>query len=112
MHLLKKEPDLRTRNRHESACKEAPAIGGGLFVPSGGDGGTRTPDLYSAIVALSQLSYVPLQRTEYTGTVGPWSMRFFLAALEPDPNVSSNQIRFRMQREKRVQVVFYVRRDP
>ena len=25
----------------------------------GGDGGIRTPDLYSAIVALSQLSYVP-----------------------------------------------------
>lgn len=28
----------------------------------GGDGGIRTPDLYSAIVALSQLSYVPLER--------------------------------------------------
>lgn len=26
----------------------------------GGDGGIRTPDLYSAIVALSQLSYVPV----------------------------------------------------
>jgi hypothetical protein len=26
---------------------------------SGGGGGTRTPDLYSAIVALSQLSYAP-----------------------------------------------------
>ena len=28
-----------------------------IFV--GGDEGIRTPDLYSAIVALSQLSYVP-----------------------------------------------------
>ena len=28
----------------------------------GGDRGTRTPDLYSAIVALSQLSYVPARR--------------------------------------------------
>jgi hypothetical protein len=30
-----------------------------LIVFRGGDGGIRTPDLYSAIVALSQLSYVP-----------------------------------------------------
>ena len=38
------------------------------FPASGGDGGIRTPDLYSAIVALSQLSYAPAtkQRTEYT----------------------------------------------
>jgi hypothetical protein len=28
-------------------------------VPCGGGRGTRTPDLYSAIVALSQLSYAP-----------------------------------------------------
>ena len=36
-------------------------------LPFGGDGGIRTPDLYSAIVALSQLSYVPLRRErDYT----------------------------------------------
>ena len=35
----------------------------------GGGGGIRTPDLYSAIVALSQLSYAPAVDTdaEYTG---------------------------------------------
>ena len=33
----------------------------------GGGGGTRTPDLYSAIVALSQLSYAPAEQFgEYT----------------------------------------------
>jgi hypothetical protein len=38
-----------------------------LILGSGGGGGTRTPDLYSAIVALSQLSYAPLRgRDEYT----------------------------------------------
>lgn len=38
----------------------------GFVVPLGGGGGTRTPGLYSAIVALSQLSYAPLQeRCEY-----------------------------------------------
>ncbi len=36
-------------------------------VDSGGGGGTRTPDLYSAIVALSQLSYAPQKdKIEYT----------------------------------------------
>ena len=41
-------------------------FGPGFFVPTGGGGGTRTPGLYSAIVALSQLSYAPLQeRCEY-----------------------------------------------
>ncbi len=33
---------------------------------NGGDGGIRTPDLYSAIVALSQLSYVPMGVWDYT----------------------------------------------
>ena len=32
----------------------------------GGDGGIRTPDLYSAIVALSQLSYVPVSGLKNT----------------------------------------------
>jgi hypothetical protein len=33
----------------------------------GGGGGIRTPDLYSAIVALSQLSYAPAEQSgEYT----------------------------------------------
>ncbi len=31
---------------------------------SGGAEGTRTPDLYSAIVALSQLSYSPFSPTQ------------------------------------------------
>ena len=39
---------------------------GRLFYSEGGGGGTRTPDLYSAIVALSQLSYAPTRRhTQY-----------------------------------------------
>ncbi len=33
--------------------------GKGLFGVFGGDEGDRTPDLDSAIVALSQLSYIP-----------------------------------------------------
>jgi hypothetical protein len=33
---------------------------------SGGDEGARTPDLDSAIVALSQLSYVPMGETQYS----------------------------------------------
>ncbi|MCD6032125.1 MAG: hypothetical protein K0S78_4307, partial [Thermomicrobiales bacterium] len=38
-----------------------------LILGSGGGGGIRTPDLYSAIVALSQLSYAPLRGPiEYT----------------------------------------------
>jgi hypothetical protein len=38
-----------------------------LILGSGGGGGTRTPDLYSAIVALSQLSYAPVRGPiEYT----------------------------------------------
>jgi hypothetical protein len=32
----------------------------------GGDEGARTPDLDSAIVALSQLSYVPMGETQYS----------------------------------------------
>ncbi len=40
--------------------KERPGFVPGRVVHgSGGGGGTRTPDLYSAIVALSQLSYAP-----------------------------------------------------
>lgn len=39
--------------------KTPPWTGG---VSGGGDEGIRTPDLYSAIVALSQLSYVPAGR--------------------------------------------------
>ena len=39
----------------------------GVGRDSGGGGGIRTPDLYSAIVALSQLSYAPLsQPAKYT----------------------------------------------
>src|SRR5687767_2250742 len=42
----------------------------------GGDGGTRTPDLYSAIVALSQLSYVPSAGERDYKRIGRlWSMR-------------------------------------
>lgn len=32
---------------------------GGVFMWSNGDKGARTPDLYAASVALSQLSYAP-----------------------------------------------------
>ena len=45
-----------------------------LILGSGGGGGTRTPDLYSAIVALSQLSYAPSRGpTEYTDSGDHWS---------------------------------------
>ena len=47
-----------------------------LILGSGGGGGTRTPDLYSAIVALSQLSYAPLRgQHEYTNSADPRSKR-------------------------------------
>ena len=40
---------------------------GDIFSFVGGGGGIRTPDLYSAIVALSQLSYAPAEQFgEYT----------------------------------------------
>ena len=37
---------------------------------SGGGGGIRTPDLYSAIVALSQLSYAPATALSIRGGAG------------------------------------------
>jgi hypothetical protein len=47
-----------------------------LILGSGGGGGTRTPDLYSAIVALSQLSYAPSRGPhEYTDSGDPRSKR-------------------------------------
>jgi hypothetical protein len=52
-----------------------------LILDSGGGGGTRTPDLYSAIVALSQLSYAPPRgRHEYTDSADPRSKRDWLPA--------------------------------
>lgn len=42
-----------------STITQTRAIGKTLMVLSGGDEGARTPDLNSAIVALSQLSYIP-----------------------------------------------------
>ena len=51
-----------------------PAIGG-LSGVQGGDRGIRTPDLYSAIVALSQLSYVPGHERDYTQRCYPASTR-------------------------------------
>jgi hypothetical protein len=47
-----------------------------LILGSGGGGGIRTPDLYSAIVALSQLSYAPSSGPdEYTDSGDRWSKR-------------------------------------
>ncbi len=51
-----------------------------LILGSGGGGGIRTPDLYSAIVALSQLSYAPLRGPdEYTDSGDRWSKRDWTA---------------------------------
>ena len=52
-----------------------------LILGSGGGGGIRTPDLYSAIVALSQLSYAPSRGPdEYTDCGDPRSKRDRTAA--------------------------------
>src|SRR5690606_3574474 len=45
-----------------------------LLLALGGDGGIRTPDLYSAIVALSQLSYVPAGEWDYKRSNRPRSI--------------------------------------
>lgn len=42
---------------------EKPAMAGFCL---GGDMGTRTPDLFDANEALSQLSYIPKNNAEYT----------------------------------------------
>lgn len=51
--------------------KKTRSLWTGSFIPAGGGGGTRTPGLYSAIVALSQLSYAPQlqEQVEYTGAM-------------------------------------------
>ena len=49
---------------------------------SGGDEGARTPDLDSAIVALSQLSYVPVGETQYSTARATTQEQSSLAAQE------------------------------
>ena len=50
------DPMLKARSRVDGRGDDNVSGDG---VPSGGGRGIRTPDLYSAIVALSQLSYAP-----------------------------------------------------
>ena len=63
------------------------------FVKSSGPEGTRTPDLHSAIVALSQLSYRPdcgtfyrtRRRSVKRGGIAGQCLRCYTAPLPPAP---------------------------
>ncbi len=59
-------------NMHSTAAVRGGGWPGNIGVVSGGDRGSRTPNLGIANAALSQLSYIPTRTTASIISFGPW----------------------------------------